>query len=75
MRGYKLAYDLDLTLLGEFEMTLERASDLVIALKEKGNSVKAQDLYVHFVQHFKLSGKNQILFMRLCGYIFSFNSL
>lgn len=54
-------------------MTLERAAELVAALRNRENC-NAEDLFSHFVDYFNLGGAEQLEnFASMCGYMIARN--
>lgn len=50
-------------------MTLERASEIVNALREARSGTKAEDLFSHFVDVLKLENQDELeMFAEMCGY-------
>lgn len=47
-------------------MTLERAAEMVSKLRP---DLSATQLFDHFVEFFKLDGRQQLVFAQLCGFV------
>lgn len=54
-------------------LTLERASELVSALRDSDDPLKATDLFDHFVDVLKIKEHALIDFALLCGYLVAGN--
>lgn len=61
-------------------MTIEKAAELVSELREMGKtyqpaSLKAIDLFTHFIDYFKMEGNPQKMenFAAMCGYLVAKN--
>lgn len=54
-------------------LTLERASELVSALRESDDPLKAVSLFDHLVDFFKIEEEALIDFAIMCGYLVAGN--